>query len=369
MQLRSSSSNDKEEINRLKIALEASYARLIIEKRKSRSLVDFVRQSRSNLSVTRDDHFLSTNGAEVSEHSSLDRINLSDQFVSEGNSGINSSEPFGILGTGNLATEDIDPIPFRGHRENRSREEYDLCNIAALKGAQYTADLIAHEAKQPVAAATNFLNVLKIKLGKSSTDFAHDDLLDYIGSELQRTISVLDKSRKLWQSDENYEVVNMMALINDLRCVLDREVMMANGKLDIFCDASDGFVAADSTQLKHVIHNLIRNSIEAFNKDSNEILISISNNGHDVVLSIEDNGVGPEGDVEHLFQPFKTTKTRGNGLGLFLSRSIIQAHNGQIKLGQGEECGAVVTITLPCAKFENTDNGTHVSGVGSNSLN
>jgi signal transduction histidine kinase len=76
---------------------------------------------------------------------------------------------------------------------------------------------------------------------------------------------------------------------------------------------------------------------------------SASLDGQEVQLNISDTGSGIEADeLEHIFDPFYTTKANGTGLGLSLCRSIVEDHHGRLWASQGEECGAVFHFELPC---------------------
>jgi signal transduction histidine kinase len=111
-------------------------------------------------------------------------------------------------------------------------------------------------------------------------------------------------------------------------------------------------VRADRIQLQQVILNLIINGIEAMNASSEgrrELGVSTERDGSNrVLIAVRDSGVGlnPE-NLEHLFDPFYTTKPDGMGMGLAISRSIIEAHGGRLWATLNAPCGAVFQFTLP----------------------
>src|SRR6266542_2163853 len=111
-------------------------------------------------------------------------------------------------------------------------------------------------------------------------------------------------------------------------------------------------VRADRVQFQQVVLNLIINGIEAMNRSSEgrrELRVSTERDGSNgVLIAVRDSGVGlnPE-NLEHLFDPFYTTKPDGMGMGLAISRSIIEAHGGRLWAALNAPCGAVFQFTLP----------------------
>jgi signal transduction histidine kinase len=111
-------------------------------------------------------------------------------------------------------------------------------------------------------------------------------------------------------------------------------------------------VMGDRTQLQQVIINVIMNSVDAmrdFTDRAREITVrsSRTENGK-IVVEISDSGSGVDPQqVEKLFQPFYTTKPKGLGMGLSISRSIVEAHDGNLNMSSNPEIGTTVHITLP----------------------
>ena len=108
----------------------------------------------------------------------------------------------------------------------------------------------------------------------------------------------------------------------------------------------------DSLQFIRVINNLLKNSIEAAS-DSDETLnrkvkVSLASQDGHIKLTIEDSGVGFKVSPEKAFRAFRTTKTRGTGLGLLVSKKIVEAHNGMIMASNSSEFGgAKMEVVLP----------------------
>jgi putative PEP-CTERM system histidine kinase len=114
-------------------------------------------------------------------------------------------------------------------------------------------------------------------------------------------------------------------------------------------------VVVDSEELKRVLQNLLINAREAISEDGS-ITIRTMHFDDKVEITIEDNGVGmnPEFIKKDLFQPFRTTKSGGLGIGLFQSKKIMEAHHGAVRVESEEGKGTRVTLTLPVPKKDET---------------
>jgi putative PEP-CTERM system histidine kinase len=107
-------------------------------------------------------------------------------------------------------------------------------------------------------------------------------------------------------------------------------------------------VSVDREQMEKVVDNLILNAFDAIDNDG-IITLKTEANGNEVVLSVSDNGVGmPQDFVEEcLFQPFKSTKKRGLGIGLYQCKTIVEAHDGRIRVESEEGVGSTFQVVLP----------------------
>ena len=108
------------------------------------------------------------------------------------------------------------------------------------------------------------------------------------------------------------------------------------------------YINGDYNRLKQVLINLVKNSIEAINKDDGKIFISTNLNNNCFYIVIEDNGCGMSEEIlSKIEEPFYTTKKNGTGLGISLSKEILEAHNFKIEYKSNENVGTSVTITIP----------------------
>jgi len=126
---------------------------------------------------------------------------------------------------------------------------------------------------------------------------------------------------------------------------------MAARSVDLVLDAgSEGpVVSVDRDQMKQVLINLVRNASEAMDGDGeHRIEVRVVGSDDAVLLSVKDNGRGmAREDMEHIFEPFFSTKEGGTGLGLSLTRHVVDEHGGRIECFSGPGEGTTFVITLP----------------------
>jgi signal transduction histidine kinase len=125
-------------------------------------------------------------------------------------------------------------------------------------------------------------------------------------------------------------------------------------------------ITGDRVQLQQVILNLLRNASDAMNKIDDrpkELLIRTERDtGDQIRLSVKDAGVGIEPQAaDKLFQAFYTTKTDGMGIGLSISRSIIEAHHGRLWATPNDGPGATFSFAIPCGREDLNETGTRVN--------
>jgi signal transduction histidine kinase len=142
------------------------------------------------------------------------------------------------------------------------------------------------------------------------------------------------------------------ALIRDVEQLASVDARMHDVALSFFLPPDLPPILADGIQIQQVVLNLIRNGIDAVQEvdpGSREVAVRTGRDGEGWIrVSVEDNGCGlPPGSGRDIFQPFFTTKTDGMGMGLSISRSIVEAHRGHIGFHSNERAGATFFFTLP----------------------
>jgi len=238
---------------------------------------------------------------------------------------------------------------------NRLREEYlHIARVAAI--GELTASL-AHELKQPLAAIRSNAQAAQHFLtgDKPDIDELHEVLKDII-KDNRRADDVIGKLRALMRKSELQTTeLNINGVMQDILPLIKSYEIMRNISLEFELDERIPLVAADRVQLQQVVLNLLLNSSEALigvSGDMRKIIVQTSQKDtHNVTVAIKDNGPGIDEQVmDRLFEPFYTTKQEGLGMGLTISRSIIEAHKGNLWAENNPDHGATFYFTIPVFK-------------------
>jgi C4-dicarboxylate-specific signal transduction histidine kinase len=211
---------------------------------------------------------------------------------------------------------------------------------------------IAHEVNQPLAAvvnnATACVNFLDARRFDDARECAEQAIADG-----HRAADVIDGIRALVKNDApRRDPVDVNAIILDVIGLVRSEVHGHGISVRTRLDDALAPVVGDRTQLQQVVLNLLMNGIEALSGSEaapRELsIVSMPANGRAVQVSVADSGPGVSPAMrERLFQAFHTTKPHGMGMGLAISRSIVEAHGGRLWATANEPRGAVFVLTLP----------------------
>ena len=216
------------------------------------------------------------------------------------------------------------------------------------------AAALAHEITQPIASARNNALAALNFLDRQPPDLG--EVREALGSLLgdaNRAGDIIDRIRDhIMKAPSRKDRFDVNAVINEV-LVLTRNLIIKSG-VSVQTKLADRLlpVQGDRVQVQQVLLNLILNAIEAIGSveaGSRELLISTEQNrSNDVRVTVRDAGPGidPE-NRERVFNAFYTTKSQGTGIGLSISRSIIDAHGGWLWAEANEPRGAVFRFTLP----------------------
>jgi two-component system, LuxR family, sensor kinase FixL len=234
------------------------------------------------------------------------------------------------------------------------RMQAELIHVSRLSAMGTMASTLAHELNQPLAAISNFLSGTRRIAERPDT--AREVLIEALdGAEAaaQRAGEILRRLRDLVSRGKVSIQVEHLPQLIDEACVLafvDETALGISHRLAL--DPKAAWVRVDRIQIQQVLINLVRNAVEAMaGSDRREVVITTRPAGSMVAIEVADTGPGiAPGHMDSLFSEFMTTKSEGLGLGLPISRTIIEAHGGEIRAGNRPEGGAVFRFTLPRAK-------------------
>ena len=222
--------------------------------------------------------------------------------------------------------------------------------LAALENM---AARLAHEVNQPLAAAATLLAVARRRLAAPSEDDASRaaaaEILNKAADQLLRAGQIITRVREFSQHGEADKTFRgLHRTIHETMAQLEGDLSFAGFDLALRLEAANDRVLIDRVQIAAVLVNLLRNAAQAALPEGRRAIVVATRNQRDnVEVSVIDYGSGLSEDARrHLFEPFWTTKGSGMGVGLAMSKAIVEAHYGTI-WPEGEAEETVFTFSLP----------------------
>ena len=252
----------------------------------------------------------------------------------------------------------------RQQTEARLQElQSELVHMSRLTAMGEMASALAHELNQPLAAIANYMKGSR-RLLENRQDQGLDtlrDALDKAAGQALRAGEIIRRLRDFVSRGESER------RIEDLKKLIEEASALAlvgakdKGVRVRFAFAPQlNYVLADKVQVQQVLLNLIRNAIDAMeNVPTRELVVATSAAPNNMVeISVADTGSGIAPEIaDQLFQPFVTTKSHGMGVGLSISRTIIESHGGSITHRPKPAGGTIFTFTLPAVNKEDGGDG------------
>ena len=229
-----------------------------------------------------------------------------------------------------------------------------LTHVARLSTLGEMAAGIAHEINQPLTAISTYAQAGKRFLAQNHVDVADlSETFSQMDKQAQRAAEVIRSLRRLVrQKTTKREYLDCNQLVRDIVKLAETDIKSHDVKISLQLAPNLPEVAADSVQLQQVLLNLIRNALEAIrdsDKQGNIVIKTDTPSPEWIKMTVQDNGPGiAEEMLANVFSPFKTSKEAGMGLGLSISRSIANAHGGELTFENNPEGdGACFFFTLP----------------------
>jgi PAS domain S-box-containing protein len=233
--------------------------------------------------------------------------------------------------------------------------QVELARVSRLTTMGELAASIAHEVNQPLTAVTNNANAcLRLLANHNLAPEALRQALEEIVADGTRASAVIARIRGFMKKTPSEKsMVDINDVIQEVLALARRELSENRVLLESQLTRSLPLVLADRVQLQQVLLNLIMNGIEAMVvvADRSRLLWVQSqvNQSGDVLVEVRDSGTGLHSEADRFFAPFFTTKANGLGMGLPISRSLIERHGGRLWARPNSPHGAVFSFTLPVA--------------------
>lgn len=225
-------------------------------------------------------------------------------------------------------------------------------NLAEL--GQKSAELV-HDLRNPLSVVMGSVDLLakelieaRERLGPQWPDLGK--YLELIKNSVARCKELADLWLSLGRRDpQRMKPVHVKRLVEEVVASINQAADMQGVKVEMNIEDPEMEIAADTVQMLRALHNVMTNAIEAVRGRQGVIRVNCRRKGDRVEIAVEDNGCGikPD-DAERVFEPYYTTKeVTGTGLGLFITKKVIEDHHGTITLRSEPNLGTAIQIALP----------------------
>lgn len=243
------------------------------------------------------------------------------------------------------------------HQQTQARLQElqsELVHVSRLSAMGEMASALAHELNQPLSAISNYMKGSRRLMANPQLNAVQiESALDKAAEQAIRAGQIIRRLRNFVARDESEKRIESVSKLIEEAGALGLTGAREQGiilrfNLDPTCD----LILADRVQIQQVLVNLFRNALEAMTSSSRRELVASNTKAADdmVEITVSDTGHGfGESITPNLFQPFFTTKETGMGVGLSISRTIIDAHGGRMWAESNDAGGATFRFTLPAA--------------------
>ena len=249
--------------------------------------------------------------------------------------------------------------------EDRKHAEQLQAELAHVNRTSILGELMAsisHEVKQPITAtmANARASLRWLKRDKPEVEEACQTI-DKILRDGVRATEIIDRLRALYKkTPPKRELVSINEVIGEMVALLRGEANRYGVSIRMDLGADLPKTMADRVQLQQVLMNLMLNGIEAMKETGGILTVKSQTEDRQVLISVSDTGVGlPAENMDRIFDAFFTTKPQGSGMGLAISRSIIESHGGRLSATANTGRGASFHFSLPTEIRVPETSGTH----------
>jgi len=237
-------------------------------------------------------------------------------------------------------------------RERLRQVQADLAYLSRVTTMGELTASLAHEIRQPITAAVTNAKTCLRWLGRDQPDVGEArEAAARLVKDVTRAADIISRISVLFKKGGlQQELVDVNELIQEMIVLLRSEANRYSISIRTELAEHLPYVTADRVQLQQVFMNLMLNGIDAMKETKGELTIKSEACDAQLLISVSDTGVGlPPAHADQIFNAFFTTKDKGTGMGLPISRSIIESHGGRLWVAGNSARGATFQFTLPIA--------------------
>ena len=250
--------------------------------------------------------------------------------------------------------ERMKAIAQRARQEESARLGDQIAQLERQRTLGTMSASFAHELSQPLTAILMDVQAIKISVASGESNSKEVlESIEEIENSTQRTVQLVERIRNFIRpAQTDYELVDLKALLEDVAQLLAYEIRKQKIKFEFDVDAVPCWVHGDRVQLSQIVLNVYRNAMQAMEPNaSRKIFVSLENSDERVVLRVRDTGPGVSAEMKQVVgEPFVTSKKDGLGVGLSISKTIAEMHNGSLTISNAVDGGAIVELNLPTTR-------------------
>ncbi len=244
----------------------------------------------------------------------------------------------------------------RKHMEEQARKHCEeLAHVSRLNMMGEMATGIAHELNQPLCAIANFAFAGQQRLRQEDSPHAEYlcNIFEALSKQAVRAGDIVRWLRgSAKKTSSQFTTTELNRIVEEVASLMESELRLNQIRFETNLVDTAVWVSIDSIQIQQVVVNLIRNAIDAMastDRDRRELTVTTSNSGRQMAeVAVSDTGTGiPADKLEDVFNTFYTTKETGLGLGLAISRTIIEEHGGRLWVQQNSNRGVTFRFAIP----------------------
>ncbi len=240
----------------------------------------------------------------------------------------------------------------RAQQEAR-RLLYELAHADRMSMMGELAAALAHEVNQPLAAILSNAQAAQRFLNSRTPDLAEiREIVSDIAADGARAGEVLRRMRTLIKKEKpDFQSLDVNLLLQEVVGLVRNDALIHNVAIELHPGPNPAAVHGDRIQLQQVVMNLLLNAFDAIEvgrSKNRTVQVESRGDGSEVRVNVRDRGPGiPQATFERLFEPFNSSKPQGLGMGLSISRSIVNLHGGRLWAENNSDGGATFSFALP----------------------